>query len=134
MNKLFLILCSGLLTSALNAEILILTYHHNRPDLIELQFNMLKKFLLDEFKMIVFNDAASVTMRRKIDTVCSQLKVESMQVPQELHTRKELPTVYGGTGAIRHGNCINYSLRQRGFAHDDIVLILDGDMFLIREF
>lgn len=134
MKKIIFTITISLWYTILKPEILILTYHHNRPDLIELQYHMLKKFLRDDFKVIVFNDAAAAQMQKEIDNMCAQLGIESIHVPQELHTRKELPTVSGGIGAIRHGNCINYSLRQKGFTHNDIVLILDGDMFLIREF
>lgn len=133
-KKVVVLLSLFLLVPSLQAQVLILTYHHNRPDLIELQYRMLKKFLVDDFELVAFNDASKPDLENEIRTSCYTLGVECVRIPQEIHVHSKQSTAKGDPASMRHGDCINYSLQKRGFSHDDIVLILDGDMFLMREF
>ncbi len=46
----------------LSAKVLLFTFAYNRPELIELQYKTFKKFLLDDYELIVINDAKSPDM------------------------------------------------------------------------
>ena len=47
--------------------VIIFTFHCNRPDLVLLQHKALSHFMLDEFKLIVINDAQAHDTRKEIE-------------------------------------------------------------------
>lgn len=125
------------LWGTLAARTLIITHNYNRPEFIEIQQKTFKKFLLDDYEFVVFNDARDEGTARQIREACASCRVRCVQVPQEIHTRpylKRKPQDNLHQSNIRHANCVQYSLDILGFRHDDAVLILDSDMFLIRPF
>ena len=125
------------LWGTLAARVLIITHNYNRPEFIEIQQKTFKKFLLDEYEFVVFNDARDEETARQIQTACSSYGIGCVRVSQEIHTRPYLarkPHDNLHQSNIRHANCVQYSLDVLGFRHDDVVLILDSDMFLIRPF
>lgn len=117
------LLCSTLLYS----KILIFTQSYNRPDFIEIHYHTFKKFLLDDYELIVFNDATNKEIYSEITQMCAQYQIKCIPMPQELHDPCNYPSV-------RHCSIIKYSLETLGFNAADIVAIIDSDMFLIREF
>ena len=67
----------------------IYTYSHNRPDLIEPQYDSLKKHIKDDFEFIVFNNerqggdpGSGYKPERiaEIDNVCHKLGIQSIRV------------------------------------------------------
>ena len=56
MKKLYFLMPLLLNASILYPQILICTFAYNRPDFIEIQYLTFKKFLMDDFKLVVFND------------------------------------------------------------------------------
>lgn len=122
-------------------KVLIFTYAYNRPDFIEIQHKTFQKFLLDDYEFIVFNDAANKDMLQQITEVCKKLHIACIAIPQEIHQRPYLsrpispwfPTRLQAP-AVRNCNVVQYSLDTFGFDHDDILILIDSDMFLIKEF
>lgn len=109
------------------SKVLIFTYSYNRPDFIELQDKTFKKFLTDEYEFVVFNDATKKDMKQKIKNTCKNLGIKCLTIPQKIHN---------GTTQASQRNCnvVQYSLDVLGYNHDDILVLLDSDMFLIKEF
>lgn len=119
------------------AKVLIITYSCNSPHFIEMQDKTFKRFLNDDYEFVVFNDARRENIKQQIDDMCNQLGIRVFRIPQEIHNRPYLPRQAGDNlqgASERHVNCIQYSLDTLGFNHDDIVFLLDSDMFLIRPF
>jgi len=136
-TKLLLIafVCSLHLVS--QAKILIFTYSYNRPDFIELQNKTFKKFLKDDYEFVVFNDARDPKLYKQIKATCKKLHIKCIKIPQEIHTQPYLqrwPGEYYHAPAVRNCNVVMYSLDNYGFKHDDIVVLLDSDMFLVKPF
>lgn len=130
------------LSPYLNGKIRLLTFHHNRPDFVELQKKSFDKFLQDEYEMIVFNDARSEDMAGEIDTVCKRYNLKSVRIKQKWH-EEQTPvledianwSLLGGKASamdIRHCDAIRHALDHYGYGHNDIVGVIDGDIFLIR--
>ena len=71
MKKLYLTLLL-LFNSSIHAKILIYTFAYNRPDFIEIQYHTFKKFLKEEFELVVFNDARKEEMKQEIDSMCKK--------------------------------------------------------------
>lgn len=65
-----------LLQAAISAEkVLIITTVYNRPDFIELQAKTFEKFLKDDYRFVVFNDARDKTCNgeSKVPVLCGAL-------------------------------------------------------------
>jgi hypothetical protein len=122
------------------SKILIFTYAYNRPDFIELQQKMFKKFMEEEYEFVVFNDATNNNMKIEIENMCSALGLRCVRIPPEIHERPYLARPSHGNfaakqqGSVRNCNVVQYSLNEIGFKHDDIVMLFDSDMFLIKAF
>ena len=147
----------GLLCSMnLYAKVRILTCHYNQADFIELQYKTFSKFLEEDFEMIVFNDAATISNKEQIENVCMQYGIQCVRFEPEwhftdplntyLHMRLQDPSVSGYWGwnastsieelsqhpSIRHSHVIKYALSHYGYDHDDLVVLMDADNFLVK--
>ncbi len=118
------------------AQVLIITHNYNRPDFIELQDKAFKKFLKDDYRFVVFNDATNKDMRKQINDTCKKLNLECIRIPQEIHSRPYLPREPHESinTSMRHAHAVQYSLDVLGFDHNGIVFIIDADIVLIRPF
>ncbi len=145
-----------LVSIQLHAKVRILTFHYNRGDFIELQHQTFQKFLQDDYELIVFNDAKTEENKKWIEEVCQKYEIECVRFHQEWHmtdplnyylqSRLQEPTTHGWWGwtastaieefashpSVRHCHVIQYALDNYGYDHDDIVVIMDGDNFLIQ--
>lgn len=136
-NFLIIFALSLALQTYANAKVLLFTYSYNRPDFIEIQYKTFKKFLKDDHKLIVFNDARDPHLYQQIKATCKRLGIPCIKIPQEIHDQpylERLPGEYYHAPSIRNCNVVMYSLNNYGFKHDDILVLLDSDMFLIKEF
>jgi hypothetical protein len=141
---------------SLCAKVRILAFHYNQADFIELQYKTFSRFLAEDFEMIVFNDAATVSNKEQIEKVCGQYGITCVRFEPAwhftdplntyLHMRMQDPAVIGNWGwsastpieeiaqhpSIRHCHVIQYALENYGYDHDDIVVLMDGDNFLVK--
>lgn len=126
----------------IETRIRLMTFHHNRPDFLELQCQCINKFLNEknEYELIVINDAVNSHLRDQIANVCKTYGAQCVIYPQELHTTGALlqeMQKWGhdhSNGSVRHCQTVQYALDKFGYDHDDIVGIFEGDVFLTREF
>lgn len=121
------------------AKIWLFSYSHNRPDFIEIQYKTFKKFLLDDYEFVIFNDAKDEKMCEKIEHMCNKYCITHIRIPQEIHDRpylerlpRERELYHHPT--VRNCNVVQYSLDTLGFDHNDIVALFDSDLFLIKPF
>lgn len=124
-------------SSCIYGEVLVFTFAFNRPDFIEIQYKTLKKLLLDEYKFTVFNDAKDPNLEQQIKDTCAQLDIQCIRIPQEIHSRPYLPRLPREDWqypTVRNVNVVQYALDTMGFDHEDIVVLLDSDMFLVKPF
>lgn len=111
-------------------KILIMTPTSNHPEYIALQAQGFKKFLKDPYEFMVFNDASNETDRKAIDAMCASLAITCVRVPQE---NRKIGTVFSWA-SYRHGQAINYLMQQVGIKYDGVAVLIDSDLFLIKEF
>jgi len=120
----------------LDATILIFTFAYNRPDFIEIQYHTLQTFLEDDdYEFIIFNDAQNANMVTNIQNMCTKLGLRCIRIPQEIHSRPYLQRWPGENynhPSVRNVNVVQYSLNTLGFDNDDIVVLLDSDIFLVK--
>jgi len=117
------------------AKILIVTHNYNRPEFVSIQLQCFNKFLKDPFDYVVFNDAIDKKMVDKIDKACKSLGVPCIKVDQD--KRPIQPPVRDEAVSwvsIRHAQVLRYSMDVLAAEHDDIVVFIDNDMFLLKSF
>lgn len=104
----------------------------NNPIFIEIQYYTLKKYLLNDFEYIVFNDAKKFkdftndndeTIYQQIEEICHKLNVKIINIENEHH--KE---ILGAT--TRCANSMNFILEYQK-QNPDKYLLIDSDMFLV---
>lgn len=116
-----------------SAKMKVFTYNCNRPDFIEIQHETFSKFLKDDYEFIVFNDARDPRHFDQISITCERLGIKHIPIPQEIHNRPGFDCSVTEFSK-RNCNVVRYSLETLGFDHDDIVALIDGDLFLVKEF
>jgi len=153
---LFFVFFSALfMNSGLVANIRILTFHYNKPDFLEIQIRAFKKFLLDKYEIIIFNDARDPQLEREIQEISEKNGIQCVRFLPEWHKNNSLNNlimsylldpnndfsniplindieVIGDQPSIRHSHVIQYALDNYGYNHNDLVILLDGDAFPIR--
>lgn len=132
-KKIICVILSITSISTTLCKVLIFTYAFNRPDFIEIQHKTFKKFLLDDYEFVVFIDAFDKDMRQKIITTCNACNLKFVIVPQEIHCHLNSTLPPNAMAAERNCNVVQYSLDTIGFKHNDILVLLDSDLFLIKE-
>ncbi len=144
--------CLMLFSAPVFAKVRIMTSQYNRPDFIRLQHESLSKFLTDDYELIVFNDAPTETLATEIENECKKFGIQCVRYQQNWHYTDPLNDVLWEMGgqkdgrgghtmevmsqrpSVRHNHVIQFAMDHYGYQHDDVVAILDGDMFAIRRF
>jgi len=155
----FLVMFVFLFSQSLSATIRIFTFHCNHSEFLEYQCKALNKFLLDEYELIVMNDGVNKEEQNAIKAVCEKYGARNVCYDQSWHANdplnklvQEALSIPGGNAffcfplkagypdiqkiyenaSIRHCHLIQYALDHFGYDHDDIVVIMDGDVFMIQ--
>ncbi|HSX10879.1 MAG TPA: hypothetical protein VLF94_04095 [Chlamydiales bacterium] len=134
----------------------ILTFHYNQADFVEMQYKALRKFLEDDFELIVFNDARTPDNEQGIKAACDKHGIKCVRFEPEWHfsdplnsylqsrlQEKSTVPIWGWNAStsiteiannpsVRHSHVIQYALDHYGYNHDDIVVIMDGDCFVLK--
>lgn len=131
-NKHVIISLLILFPCLIDSKILIITHNYNQPNFVEMQYTTFKTFMLDDFEYVVFNDAAKEPTAIEIDNMCQKYGIRCMRVPQI--RRAVVPKHTFPQACTRHAQAFQYSMEALGFDHDDILMIVDSDMFLIKPF
>ena len=117
-------------------KVLIFTYAYNRPDFIELQHKTLKNFVEDDYEFVVFSDARSANNVNAIKSTCDRIGIKHVRIPQDIHSKPYLQRWPGENyqaPAVRNVNAVMYSLNTIGFDHDDILVLLDSNVFYLKK-
>jgi glycosyltransferase involved in cell wall biosynthesis len=144
----------------LTAKVRIITFLCNHPELLEYQSKALKKFLLDDYELIVINDGVNDVEKKAIEDGCKKAGALNVNYEQSWHNtdplneiikekvRSELGNSYfrfpknngepdiakiAQNCSVRHCHLIQYGLDHYGYDHDDIVVIMDSDVLPIQE-
>lgn len=129
-----------LLANTVNAKTLIITFSYSNPEFIPIQQKTFKHFMKDDYDFVVFSDAPTESGHKEIYDMCVQCDVACIRIPQHIHEYPyylplNMPQIYSNhtvPSNVRHVHCVQYSLNALGFDRDDVVMLIDSDMFLIR--
>ena len=117
----------------------IYTLSDKRPDFIKIQYETIKKYVTDDYEYIVINNAVDSEERSdEIDRICEEIGVESLRVVLD-----PLMRTLNGEVQFTGNRYVNANLacayptewvwRNYMTKHDDIVVNIDSDMFLIKK-
>lgn len=145
----------------LEAKVRVLTFHYNKPHFFEWQCLGLKKFCQDDYELFIFSDAPKAQIRKFFEKIASIYEARFFHYEDRWHysenynhvlSRKidtpkknswwKFPLQNGFPDenflaqqcSVRHCHVIQYALEYFGYDHDDIVVIMDGDLFPIKPF
>lgn len=141
--------------ASLPATVRLLTFHCNKPEFIQLQCETFQKFVEDDYELIVINDAKTQELEQAIEKMCDRYHVRCVRYLQEWHLSDPLnlrilewlqnPQIYSyhafferriaciaNQPSVRHSHVLQYALENFGYHHDDIIALIDGDVFPIR--
>ncbi len=129
-------------TNSCLSKVLLVTYVFNQPEFLEIQYKTFKKFLKDDYELIVFNDATDPKLNLAIIDVCKKYNLKNIAIPQEIHDRPYLDRprtglfVDNNQPSARNANVVQYSLDmyESEFNKYEIIALIDSDIFLVREF
>lgn len=100
----------------------IFTFSDKRPDFIKLQFDSMKKFIKDEFKLFVFDNSSTQNLSEQIRKECKENNItvlDTIKNHSNSNTACWVP--------------INFCLKNY-LKNDDISVIIDSDIFMINDF
>ena len=108
------------------AVIHIFTSVVNRPDFILLQDYLFKKYLEDEYTFHVVDDS---TMNKEMETACRTVGARYYKKPSDTEELRSSDPSRACAIAVQwtYDNFIKYRV-------NDLVLFLDSDMFLVKDF
>ena len=139
--SIILLLINLYFVSLTSCKVLIFTFAYNHPDFIELQHKLFQKFLKDEYEFVVFDDSKDNNITNEINLVCQKNNIKHVKIPQEVHDRPYLHRVSKpwwlsehNAPSVRNCNVVQYALDTVGFDHNDLLILLESDVFLIKEF
>lgn len=107
-------------------KIRIILSTFNRPDLLSIQIKLLRKFFIGDYEIIVLHDSRNTDYVDEFEEICNTSKV------QFYHHN----SILGKKPSVYHGEALQWFYDEiilKKYA-DDIILILDHDMFLIETF
>lgn len=108
----------------------------NNPEFIRLQVQTLEKFCQDRFEITIFNDAklfpdfsnfGDTSIHQKIIDVCAELRIRCINIDNS-----EDETLI--SASLRHSRTANIMWHQYEKHLEEPLLVLDSDMFPIRNF
>jgi len=119
----------------LNAKVMVLSFHYNFPELIKYQKRCLEKFCEEEYVYHVFGDSIDVRLQKQIKQNSDNCNAIYCRIPQHIHQGPKNPGTHVlGVGSHRHADCIEYAMANFRRHHDDLVVIMDSDLFPIEPF
>ena len=99
----------------------------NRPDFVEIQAKLFRKFMKDDYQFNVVDDSIDPVITKEFEKIC---KINDIKYYRKPFNNKSLNPAQACADTVQwtYNNliCQNHS--------EDIVLFLDSDMFLIDEF
>lgn len=106
----------------------------NNPKFIEMQHMTLKRFVKDDYKFIVYNDAKDwedfsnhndVSLKKEIIKTCERLNIECINIPNQ-HHRNSI------SAGDRCADACNYILKEQ-IKTNEKTMLLDSDMFFVND-
>jgi histo-blood group ABO system transferase len=102
----------------------IYTVHDKEPEFLRIQIPLCRKFVQDDFELVVLNNAANLSQADEIAEICEEFGVAHWMVPDQHHENANIACSYP----------LDYLMSRffRSEADATVSVIIDSDMFLLR--
>ncbi len=109
-------------------KISVIIVSYNTPNLIKPQYLLLKKYLINKFDYFVYNNSSDPGISESIKKECYDIGIKCIDIPQDIFSSNDV--------SFRAGKSLDYSIKHNieNFPEYSHMMILDSDMFLIKEF
>lgn len=104
----------------------------NRPDFVEIQDKLFKKFLKEEYQFNVIDDSVDETVSKEFENICKKYSIQYYRKPQSESKKFDNPLA----GARHATETIQWTYDNliRKNHSKDLILFCDSDMFLLDDF
>jgi hypothetical protein len=124
---------------------------YNTPIFVKYQYLLLKKFLKNDFKYIIYDNTCTnindgkifkskedLENRKLLETICNELVIDIVRIPEEIYSvLMPTNTLYYPNYDVstRAGSSISFACDDiiKKSTNEDIIFLIDSDMFLIKE-
>lgn len=109
-------------------KISVIVVAFNMPDFIQPQFDLLNKYLLNDFDLFVYNNSNNELVSNRIKEVCDNIGINCISIPQYIFERND--------PSYRAGKSLDYAINHNITTYNDYshMMLLDSDMFLVSDF
>lgn len=104
----------------------------NRPDFVEIQDKLFKKFLKDEYKFHVVDDSIDESISYEFKNICEKYSIHYYRKPQS--EQKKFDNPFAGARHAAETIQWTYDNLIRKNHSKDLILFCDSDMFLLDDF
>ena len=122
----------------LEAKVSVFSHYFGQPEFIYYQYSFFKKNLVDEYEFTVFEDSNLPEITEQIKSECEKYGIRYVRIPRDCFESPKLPILdsYVCPFSPSHECSIATQYIYDNFVvdSDDICLILDNDIFLLRPF
>lgn len=99
---------------------------YNRPDFILPQYDLVEKFLTDDFEYFVYDNSDNPQVTEQFKSICEENGINYFRISQENQA--------GSDPSTRAGYSLNSALDHNIENYNLPCLVLDSDMFLLNTF
>lgn len=104
----------------------------NRPDFVEIQHKLFKKFMKDDYQFHVVDDSPNEELAEEFKRICEKNSIVYYRKPQDPNKNKESLGRSNIHASITYKWTFDEILLKK--YSNDLILFLDSDMFLIDDF
>ena len=104
----------------------------NRPDFVEIQDKLFKKFLQDDYQFHVVDDSTNENISQEFRDTCEKYSIHYYRKPQTEEKKFDNPLA----GARHATETIQWTYDNliKNNHSEDLILFCDSDMFLLDDF
>lgn len=126
------------LKAVMEAKVRICAHYFGQPEFVKYQHKFFQKNVKDDYELIVFEDSMDPVISREIQKECEKYGIAYVKIPREEFDHPKIPLMNPEIGlhspSFECSVATQYIYDHYVVSHDDICLILDNDIFLLKPF
>ena len=113
-------------------RLVIFSFHCNRPDFLLLQARALEKFMLDDFMLVVIDDAKDPAVQAQFREFAANLGADYRETPDWGREKGR----FAGDVSVTHGKTLTWAMQEIAIKEhpSSLVFFIEGDMFPVAPF
>ena len=114
-------------------RVVILSFHSNRPDFLLLQARALRQFMLDDYLLVVIDDAKVPSVQNQFREAAANFGAEYRQTPDWGRVRGRISAL---SPSVIHGMTLTWAMQEIVLEEfqSSLVFFIEGDIFPVAPF